>query len=320
VAGNVGRGGGAARSMVVKDHSNRLMDLTAAGSYTDISPDDPTADFDHPAIIEFLRADPDRFRIDTRTDIQALWQPDTAALYGLEDVGGIVNPLALQQWQAQWEATGGRDKQLYDMLNVKYVIVRDGTPLPEEKFELALDAPGDLAVYRNNSFMPRAWVVYEARLASDVENALAQLQAPDFDPWHTALILDNDELAGATPYGPLTPDNPIPGEATIPIITAATSSAMTLDVNAESPGLLVLSEIWYPGWQATVNGTEQAVIHANGSLRALPVPAGQSTVELRFHPRGWRWGWLLAAIGVVGAAALFWGDRRSRHTGDERRA
>ena len=293
-----------------------FFDLAAAGAYTDISPDDPTTGFDHPAIVEFLRADPDRFRIDTRTDIQDLWQPDTAALYGFEDVGGIVNPLMLQQWQAQWEATGGRDKRPYDMLNVKYVIVRDGTPLPEGKFELVLDAPGDLAVYRNNNFIPRAWVVYEARLASDVGNALEQLQAPDFDPLQTAIILDNSELAGATPYGPLPADNPTTGEATstAPIITAATSSAMTLDVNAASQGLLVLSEIWYPGWQAIVNGTEQAVIHANGSLRAVPVPAGQSTVELRFRPRGWSWGWLLAGLGVIATAALFWGDRRFHRT------
>src|SRR5690606_25948952 len=142
-------------------------------------------------------------RIDTRTDIQDLWQPDTAALYDLEDVGGIVNPLALQPWQAQWEATGGRATRAYDMLNVKYVIARDGTPLPEGKFELAFDAEGELAIYSNQDFMPRAWVVHEARLASDVTNALSQVQAPGFDPLTTVILLDNDELTGSTPYGPL---------------------------------------------------------------------------------------------------------------------
>ena len=66
------------------------------GAYTDISPSDPTQGFQHPAIVDFLRSDPDLFRIDTRTGIDDLWQPDTAALAGLQDVNGVANPLALQ--------------------------------------------------------------------------------------------------------------------------------------------------------------------------------------------------------------------------------
>ncbi|MCC6453926.1 MAG: hypothetical protein IT328_03205 [Caldilineaceae bacterium] len=296
-----------------------FFDLTSAGAYTDVSPLDPTIGFEHPAIVDFLRADPDRFRIDTRTDIDSLWQPDTAALYGLEDVGGIVNPLALQQWQAQWEATGGRATRAYDMLNVKYVIVRDGTLLPEGKFELAFDAPGDLAVYSNSTFMPRAWVVHDARVASDVANALSQIQAPDFDPLATVILLDNEELAGSTPYGPLTgPLDPGSSQATL---SAATSSSLTFHVNAAAAGFLVLSELWYPGWQATVHTTvegdeqtmEQMVIHANGSLRAVPIPAGESTVELHFRPLGWRWGQVLAGLGLMGVAVLVWSARRVRN-------
>jgi hypothetical protein len=265
--------------------------------------------------VEFLRADADRFRIDSRTDIQELWQPDTAALYGLEDVGGIVNPLALRQWQAQWEATGGRATRAYDMLNVKYVIVRDGTPLPEDKFQLAFDPEGDLSVYRNTNFMPRAWVVHEARLASDLANALSQVQATDFDPLTTVILLDNDELQGATPYGPLS--GPLPAGSSQATVSAATSSALTVQVDAAAAGFLVLSELWYPGWQATIRGeeqtAEQAVIHANGSLRAVPIPPGKSTVELHFRPSGWNWGQVLAGIGLVGIAAMLWSAQRARH-------
>lgn len=282
-----------------------FLDLSSAGAYTDISPVDPTLGYHHPAIVEFLRADPDTFRIDSRTDIQELWQPDTAALYGLEDVGGIVNPLALRHWQAQWEATGGRASRAYDMLNVKYVIVRDGTPLPEGKFELALDAEGELSLYRNNGFMPRAWVVHQARLASDLSNALTQVQAGEFDPLRTVILLDNDELRGASPYGPL-PDAPPDRTASQATVRASGSSALTIEVESPEPGLLVLSEIWYPGWHATVNGTVQKVIHANGALRAVPVPAGSSTIELRFQPATWDWGRALAGLGLIGIAIMLW--------------
>ena len=292
-------------------------DLAAAGAYTDISPDDPTVGFDHPALVEFLRADlqnGERFRIDTRTDIQDLWQPDTAALYGLEDVGGIVNPLSLRHWQQQWEATGGRGTRAYDMLNVKYVIVRDGTPLPEGKFELALDADGPLALYRNREWMPRAWVVHQARVASDLTNALAQTQAPDFEPQDTVILLDNHELQDATPFGPL-PETPL-AESSEATLGALTNSKMTILVDAAAPGLLVLSEVWYPGWHATIHGsdrtTEHAVIHANGALRAVPVPAGRSTVELTFAPAGWQLGQTLLGLGLLAIALLIFSTQRLR--------
>jgi hypothetical protein len=300
-----------------------FLDLAAAGAYTDISPDDPTTGFAHPAIVDFLRADlndgeGDRFRIDTRTDIQALWQPDTAALYALEDVGGIVNPLSLRQWQQQWEATGGRGTRAYDMLNVKYVIVRDGTPLPEGKFELALDAEGELSVYRNRAWMPRAWVVYHAVLASDVENALAQIQAPDFEPLTTVVLLDNEELQGATPFGPLGETTPPDASAGSALVQATNSNRLTIAVDAAAPGFVVLSELWYPGWRAVVHGTERttehAVIHANGSLRAVPVPAGRSTVELYFRPAGWQTGKTLAGLGLIAVAALILTAQRRRRT------
>jgi hypothetical protein len=205
------------------------------------------------------------------------------------------------------------------MLNVKYVIVRDGTPLPEGKFELALDAEGELSIYGNRDFMPRAWVVHEARVAGDVANALAQVQAPDFDPLQTLIILDNEELLGATPFGPL-PDTPPSGtgqtNASTATVSAANSNSLTIAVDATAPGFLVLSEVWYPGWEAVVHGsertTEHEVLHANGSLRAVPVPAGRSTVELHFRPAGWRWGQALAGMGLIAIALLIISAQRLR--------
>lgn len=284
------------------------FDLGATGAYTDISSIDPTRGFDHPEIVAFLRQDPETFRIDTRTEIEGLWQPDTAALAGLEDVGGIANPLALAQWQAQWEATGGRQTRLYDLLNVKYVIVREGTPLPEGKFEPAFDAPGELAVYRNTDFWPRAWLVHEAILATDIPDAQRLIQAADFDPARTVVLAGPTD--GFSPFGALAPAAGAESVA----LTAAGSSRLTLAVESGAPGYLVLSEVWYPGWEATVNGEAVRVIPANGALRAVPIPAGTATVEMRYTPRLWRWGLLMALAGLLGMVALVVLDRRSART------
>ena len=59
---------------------------------------------------------------------------------------------------------------------------------------------------------------------------------------------------------------------------------MTLDVNAGGTALLVLSEIYYPGWRAAVNGQAAEIQKVNGAMRGIVVPAGASHVTLEFTP------------------------------------
>ncbi len=131
-----------------------FLELAATGAYVDISDSDPTTGFDHPAIVDYLRGDPELFRIDSDTDIAGLWQPDTAARYGLQDIAGIANPLALRSMQEYLAATGGRDSARYDLLNVKYVLVGEGVPLPEGAFERVLGPVDGLELHRNLTYAP----------------------------------------------------------------------------------------------------------------------------------------------------------------------
>jgi hypothetical protein len=271
------------------------FDLAATGAYTDVSDQDPTAGFRHDQIVSFLESEPNGpFRVDTMTGIDALWQPDAAALYDLQDVGGIANPLSLQHWHDLLEATGGRSGRLYDMLNAAYVIVQDGTPLPSGKFQPALESVGGLSVFRNTSVMPRAWVVHEASNAETTDAALEAIQAPDFDPERSAIVVGE-------PLPNLSDD----GTGDQVSVKEYGSNYVALDVVSGGDGLLVLSEVWYPGWRALVDGVVAPVLMVNGGLRAVTVPAGETMVELRFEPKPWRLGLGLAAVGLV--LLLAWG-------------
>ncbi len=289
-----------------------FLELAATGAYTDISETDPTRGFQHPEILAFLRengpwvegpAGPQPlFRIDTRTDIADLWQPDTAALAGLHDVGGVANPLVLRHWEALWQATGGRHTRIYDMLNVEYVLVRDGTPLPQE-FTLAFDAPGPLAVYRNPDPLPRAWLVSEARTVPDPAGALAALQEEGFDPTREVILLEDQIPPGFVPdvEGP-------PGAVRI---TGYGPNELWLEVDSPGPAYLVLSEVWYPGWRATVDGRPTPVLRANYGLRGVAVPGGQVRVRVWFAPAPFRLGGLAGVLGLVWLAAVVgWGGGR----------
>ncbi|MBK8048898.1 MAG: hypothetical protein IPK16_18315 [Anaerolineales bacterium] len=253
------------------------FDLSANGAYTDISPTDPAATFAHPEIIDFLRSDPDLFRIDTRTEIADLWQPDTAALIGLQDIGGVANPLALRSFEEYWQTLGGRDTPGYDLLNVKYVLVREGTPLPGSKFERVLGPVDGLEVYRNNEFVPRAWFASESA-----------------------------DLANVAPAA----------EATAAPVTASGPNAFSVQLTAPADGLLVLSEIWYPGWQAHVNGLPATIEQVDGLFRAVRVPAGDVDVEFRYAPATFQWGlWAAGAGGVFLVIIFLLARRRKRVDG-----
>ena len=74
---------------------------------------------------------------------------------------------------------------------------------------------------------------------------------------------------------------------------------LALSVEAASPLLLVLSEVWDPGWSATVDGVPAAVLQTNHIFRGIPVLAGSHRVELRYDPPLLRLGLAIALVTTV---------------------
>jgi hypothetical protein len=265
-----------------------LFDLFSLGAYVDISTDDPSRVFDHPNAVAFLKSEGGLFRIDPRgTGVDNVWAPDTSILYGLYDVGGD-NPLVLADFDRYWESLGSRSTRAYDLLNVKYVIARKDVPLDREKFRLAFgDAPG-FNVYENARFVPRAIIVFDARIVPDRSAALDAVRANDFDPFQVAIVERNVEPSAPT-------------DSAFAQIVGYGPNEIALDVRAVGGGLLVLSEVYYPGWRAWVNDREVSVLRANYLFRAVALDAGASRVRLLYDPLSFKTG---AGIFAVTTLAL----------------
>ena len=266
-----------------------LLDLASLGAYQDLGDKDPSQGFAQPAITAFLNGRPNGpFRIDTRTQIETLWQPDTALLHGLEDIGGVANPLALADATRYWEGLGSRSSRLYDLLNVRYVIAKKDVTLDWAKFALVFDGDARLNVYENRSTLPRAFFVSQIQPVASHEEAWTAIHASDFDPAKTAVV-----------EGPSASTS---SSAQVTEIVSA-PNRLTVRVDAAGPALLVLSQVWYPGWRVAVDGQPQGVpLRVNYLFQGVPVEAGSHTVELRFTSLLWRVGWVLA--GVVVAALI----------------
>ncbi|MGQ9516224.1 MAG: YfhO family protein [Anaerolineae bacterium] len=267
-----------------------FFDLSSTGSYIDLGTKDPTETFHHPEIISFLKSDSSLYRIDARTGIDQFWQPDTALLYGLYDVSGIVNPLLPRDTARYWDGLGSRSTRLYDALNVKYVIAAKDVELDWSRFVPVFDGDPQLNVYLNTRALPRAWVVHEVVTAGDHEQAYALIHAPDFEPAQAAVVEGGAEV------------EPAAGADEVHILEMH-PNCMILRVRASSKGILVLGEVFYPGWKAWVNGKLTKVLRANYLFRAVAVPAGESQVVLCYSPLTWWAGVACTTITVVGLVA-----------------
>ena len=271
-----------------------FLDLASLGGNVDVGHEDPTRAFDHPAIISFLKSDASLYRIDTRTDIWHLWQPNTALLHGIFDVAGLVNPLSLADYDRYLNGIPHRSSPLYDFLNAKYVIAPKDVVLDWERFAPVFDADPALNVYLNQNAMPRALVVHKAIVAPDHEVAFAALHVPDFDPT-TQVVLETGDGLDVTPAG----------AATIHV-DIYQLNLIRLHVDTPADGYLVLSEVWYPGWQAQVDGQPVPVLRADYAFRAVRLPAGQHDVEMRFDPISWKVGLVISGITALGL--IVWGS------------
>jgi uncharacterized membrane protein YfhO len=90
-----------------------------------------------------------------------------------------------------------------------------------------------------------------------------------------------------------------------------------LIVQTSVPAYLVLSDVYYPGWTATIDDHPTDLYPADFAFQAVLIPAGSHHVRFQFEPIAWRWGLLLS--GITSAGLLVWlGLRRSNKVASRR--
>jgi hypothetical protein len=217
------------------------------------------------------------------------------AVYEIEDITANT-PLRLDLFQ-QFEDQVGSWRR-WQLLNVRYVLDRreiDGPGL-ERIYE-----EGEIKVYRVGDPLPRAWMVHDIVTAGDDE-ALEWLNADSFDP--RAMVV----LAPGSGEIALSKDSK--GGHGAQIVERA-SGKLVLDVSPNGDGLLVISQPFYPGWQARVDGERAHIHRVDYMLQGIALGAGTHRVELTFHLPAWPAVASLAVLaGCIAVLATFRVARR----------
>jgi len=141
---------------------------------------------------------------------------------------------------------------------------------------------------------PRASVVTDPKVVMGAEEAMKALIEPGFDPRRTVIL-------ESLPRPTLDTRPPESGAAAKIVWLDEGPNGASLSVTAAEPAWLVVLESWDPGWRATVNGRAADVERANFAFQAIRVPAGTSTVELRYRPPAVLWG---AAVSGASTGAI----------------
>jgi hypothetical protein len=222
-----------------------------------------------------------------------------------------------------------KNKALLDLLGVRYLLQPAFRRMKKSAWEPVSTDPNPHAyclfaggvqqlppyiVYENQETFPRAFVVPAAGPMPEPAQALEALKATDF---RRKVLLEG--------YASMDVCGPPEGTFRPATIREYLPNRVSVAVDSEAPGFLVLADIWFPGWVATVDGLPATLYRANYLFRAVPVPAGRPEVVFTFDPASYRWGrWIstvtLSALALVGTLAAVLAMRRRSRTGRERAA
>jgi hypothetical protein len=180
-------------------------------------------------------------------------------------------------------------RKLLGLHNVKTVL----SPLPiiGEQF-IPRGTVGQVRLYENPDVLPRAFVVGSYRVAADDAKSLSLISGGEFTPSREAILFENPGFA---------PHDSLAASASI---LAERTNEVTVRTQSPEEGILVLSDTYYPGWEAEVDGRATAVLRANHTMRAVVVPAGLHTVRFLFRPQSVLLGFLLTLAGLVGLGSM----------------
>jgi hypothetical protein len=197
-------------------------------------------------------------------------------------------------------------------------------------------ATDDFRVLRNEDAYPRAWIVHRAQLVppihglrvADRTRLMQTLLYGDDEFWHapglpvrdprSVALVETDRPGDVEPY--LSRAAPDPSETAT--LTVNTPQRVELTAVLRSPGLVVVADMFYPGWHLSVADHPAPILRTNRAMRGVALPAGTHHLIFRYDPLSFRLGLGLSLVGLAVLAAVAawalvgnWASRSIQTTG-----
>jgi hypothetical protein len=183
--------------------------------------------------------------------------------------------------------------KILDSLGVSYILDRmeNGSTLrtfPEERFSLIYEKNG-WKIFENLESSPRAFLTNEYKIFSTKDEFSSEFFKKDFDVSKTIFL---EESPGFKTDNSLVSNNSVD-------ILSYSPNEIVISTESESESLLFLSDTYYPGWKAYLNGIETKIYRANYAFRAVKVDQGDSEIRFIYDPDSFKIGVIVSAISVA---------------------
>lgn len=178
------------------------------------------------------------------------------------------------------------ESPIHDLLGVRYLLFHGmpswGTAI------LQGTSRNDYSIVERPQALTRCFVPHRIVVMKYDRETLDLMRRQDFRPAEVAFVNEQVPIAGIDMRGSAR-------------IIKSECEEVVVAADMETPGLLVLADMWYPGWNAYVDGKELSVLRTDYALRGVVLPPGHSDVVFRYEPESFARGVKLA---VGGAMAL----------------
>lgn len=181
--------------------------------------------------------------------------------------------------------TGAYAKQILDILGVKYIYHSKGDgrgswvfPFWDYSKDITqVFADEQYEVYENKTAFPRSFIVNSYKINTDGQQTLDEMLTGKTDIRQTVILEEKPTNAAEL--------NTCQTQDTFSHVTIEKyyPSHIQLKANSKCNGLVVLSDVYYPGWVAYVDGIKTPIYRANYVFRAISVPDGEHTVILKYE-------------------------------------
>ncbi len=232
-------------------------------------------------LAEFLLAQPGRPRV--RVD-EATIPNNFGDWFGIDQLNGTLPALIEDVLRVHHEP------QMLRLLSVRYWIGKEASG---NHRRLVFTSASGTRIFADDAALPRTWVVHETKPARDASTARDRIVQAGFDPRRMATV-----------------EGTQPSLETCAFVDEARlveqrANSVEIEATLGCRGLLVASDVWYPGWKVDVDGRSAPLMRVNGILRGVVLPAGHHRVVFRYRPESLYVGVGLALVGLCVGGVLF---------------
>ncbi|HEY4359901.1 MAG TPA: YfhO family protein [Bryobacteraceae bacterium] len=202
--------------------------------------------------------------------------------YGLEAVNAYAASVLDEVWSLDVFSPRARD-----FFGVRYAL---GKKPPRAGLTELFTSRSGVKVFENAAAYPRIWSVHRADSLPDMVQLRAAFRDPSIDLRQTVLL--TGEPAPAIAACQNTRDD----ELDMPLYQP---NELRITANLACRGMVILTDTWFPGWKAWVDGHPAPIHKAYGSVRGVIVESGAHVIEMRYRPASVFLGLVLSVLAAV---------------------